>query len=92
MGCYIWYQSEPNKMFSTGLEKLEFHDLRILIDLNVRMARNAPEQILIDHWTNRINTREPDPEEGLHDYLIKIGDIIEDIPPSYQQYMNLVPF
>ena len=56
------------------------------------MAGNAPEQILINHWTNRINTREPDPEEGLHDYLIKMGDIVEDIPPSYRQYMDLVPF
>jgi len=62
------------------------------MDFNVRMARNAPEQILVDHWTNRINSREPDPEEGLHDYLIKIGDIIEDIPPSYRQYLDLVSF
>ena len=62
------------------------------MDFNVRMARNAPEQILVDHWTNRINSREPDPEEGLHDYLIKMVDIIEDISPSYRQYMDLVPF
>ena len=54
------------------------------------MAGNALEQVLVDHWANRINLREPDPDKSIYEFLANTEDIIEDVPPSYRQYLDLV--
>ena len=56
------------------------------------MVGNFPDQVLVDHWANRINSREPDLEENIYKSLVKMEDIIEDIPPSYRQWLDLTQF
>ena len=56
------------------------------------MVRNFLEQLLVDHWANKIATRELDPNEEIFGYLAKMEDIIGDVPSNYHQWPNLAYF
>ena len=56
------------------------------------MAGNFLDQVLVDHWANRLNSREPDLDENMYEFIAKMKDIIEDIPPSYHQWLDLAQF
>ncbi|XP_052179895.1 uncharacterized protein LOC127793152 [Diospyros lotus] len=54
------------------------------------MAGNFSEQILVDHWAHRLENRVLQPNEGIIEHLVQMEEILDDVPPSYRFWPDLV--
>ncbi|XP_052187706.1 uncharacterized protein LOC127798285 [Diospyros lotus] len=50
------------------------------------------DQVLLSHWANRIEARGNPQNEDMNVFLLAMEEIIDDVPPSYRQMVDLSEF
>ncbi|XP_052172234.1 uncharacterized protein LOC127788162 [Diospyros lotus] len=50
------------------------------------------DQVLLLHWTNRIETRGNPQDEDMNVFLNAMEEITDDVPPSYRQLIDLAEY
>ena len=50
------------------------------------------DQVLLSHWANRIEAQGNPQDEDMNVFLLAMEEIIDDVPPSYRQLVDLSEF